>query len=165
MIYLAKEDDDEATNLLLAKYSVLISKKIKEFGLQTEYDDAFQEGLLVLYKSIIRYYDRGFSFYTFFITGLKNKLITLSSKARHTSLLYDEEESECFMDSLTPLDEDQTQLKNRLFAGLTEKERQIVERHCLEKVPVKVIAKDYQMTEYAVYASIKRAKNKIKGNI
>ena len=56
IIFLIREGNDEALTLMFEKYTPLIYKKISKFNLGYEAEDMYQEGLLMLYKSI-RFYD------------------------------------------------------------------------------------------------------------
>jgi len=76
-----KQGSDEALALMVTKYKYLIAKKIKKFNLVPEFDDCYQEALLVLYKSVIRYDERyAKSFTRFFERNLENQLISIIRK-------------------------------------------------------------------------------------
>ncbi|MCD6482238.1 MAG: helix-turn-helix domain-containing protein, partial [Candidatus Izimaplasma sp.] len=81
IIDLIREGNNEALELMFDKYSKLISKKIYKFNLYQEYDDMFQEGMMILYKSI-KAFDDSFSktFTRYFELNLDRKYITLLSK-------------------------------------------------------------------------------------
>ena len=133
-----------------------------EFGLERIYDDAFAECLYVLYKSILRFNDSGFTFYSFFLAGLNNRLISLQrEERRHEKVIineteYLEEPHENIAGAISA---------SELFRGLTEKEKLIIDLRYFKKKTAREIARDYDLTLYQVYNTIKMAKKKIKDNI
>jgi RNA polymerase sporulation-specific sigma factor len=81
IINLIKQGNEEALELMIEKYRYLIAKKIKKFNLIDDYDDCFQEGLLVLYKSAVRFDERFCkSFTRFFERNYENHLISIIRK-------------------------------------------------------------------------------------
>ncbi len=84
IINLIKQGNEEALALMMEKYKFLIAKKIGKFNLTKEYDDCFQEGLLVMYKSILRF-DESFnkSFTRYFEKNLENHYISIIRKNRN----------------------------------------------------------------------------------
>ena len=50
IINLVKQGDEEAFKLMVDKYRFLVAKKIKNFNLMTDFDDCFQEALMLLHK-------------------------------------------------------------------------------------------------------------------
>ena len=67
VLYQIREGNHEALQLMFEKYNSLISKKIYKFNLAYEYDDIYQEGLMMLYKSILTYNENvGKSFTRYF---------------------------------------------------------------------------------------------------
>ncbi|MDD3122794.1 MAG: sigma-70 family RNA polymerase sigma factor [Candidatus Izemoplasmatales bacterium] len=89
IIAMVQEGCEEALNLMASKYKLFIAKKIGKFNLGYEYDDAFQEGLIVLYKSIKKFkpeFNKTFTRY--FELNLENRYITIiRSKSRYYKFL------------------------------------------------------------------------------
>ncbi|MDD3113471.1 MAG: sigma-70 family RNA polymerase sigma factor [Candidatus Izemoplasmatales bacterium] len=84
IISLIKQGNEEALALMIEKYRLLIAKKAHKFNLKLDFDDRFQEGLIVLYRSILKYdehYDKTFTRY--FEHNLENHLISLYRKERN----------------------------------------------------------------------------------
>ncbi len=76
-----KQGNEEALALMVEKYRYLIAKKIKKFNLTNEFDDCFQEGLMVLYRSAIRFDERyAKSFTRYFERNFENHLISVIRK-------------------------------------------------------------------------------------
>lgn len=83
IISLIKQGNEEALELMIDKYRFLIAKKIGKFNLADEYDDAFQEGVIVLYRSVMRFeatYNKTFT--RFFENNLENSYISLIRKRK-----------------------------------------------------------------------------------
>ena len=81
IINLIKEGNQDALALMFDKYKNLISKKICKFNLVYDYDDAYQEALMILYKSIVKFDDHQLkSFTRFFELNLDRRFITIVSK-------------------------------------------------------------------------------------
>ena len=50
-----KNGNQQAFEFLVDKYKFFIAKNIKRFNLIKEYDDVFQEALMILHKSVLRF--------------------------------------------------------------------------------------------------------------
>ncbi|MBU1145550.1 MAG: sigma-70 family RNA polymerase sigma factor [Firmicutes bacterium] len=91
IINLIKQGHEEALNLMVEKYKLFIAKKIGKFNLAIEYDDCFQEGLIILYKSVIQFdesYNKSFTRY--FEHNLENRFISiLRSRNRYGKFIYE----------------------------------------------------------------------------
>ncbi|AIO18065.1 RNA polymerase sigma-H factor [Candidatus Izimaplasma bacterium HR1] len=93
VLYQIREGNNEALQLMFEKYNSLISKKIYKFNLAYEYDDIYQEGLMMLHKSIITYNeDRGKTFTRYFEMNLERKLMTIVTKKRRRSEIFSSNE-------------------------------------------------------------------------
>ena len=55
IIALMQEGHEECFTLMVDKYSRFISKKIHKFNLAYMYDDLYQEGLIILHKSLVSF--------------------------------------------------------------------------------------------------------------
>jgi RNA polymerase sporulation-specific sigma factor len=91
IINLIKQGDDEAFNLMVDKYKFFIAKKIKQFNLVYDYDDCFQEALVLLHKSVIKFdASYGKTFTRFFEMNLSHYLISYKKKKNnYFHLLYE----------------------------------------------------------------------------
>ncbi|MBU0996847.1 MAG: sigma-70 family RNA polymerase sigma factor [Firmicutes bacterium] len=89
IIFLIQEGNEEALSLMEEKYKLLIAKKISKFNLGYEYDDAYQEGLIVLVRSAQRFkpvFNKSFTRY--FEMNLENRFISIvRSKRRYFKFL------------------------------------------------------------------------------
>jgi RNA polymerase sporulation-specific sigma factor len=84
IISLIRQGNEEALALMIEKYRFFIAKKVGKFNLNLDFDDRFQEGLIVLYRSILRFDDSfNKTFTRFFEHNLENHLITLFRKQQN----------------------------------------------------------------------------------
>ncbi len=89
VLYQIREGNEEALQLMFKKYQSLISKKIYKFNLVYEYEDIFQEGLMMLYKSILAYDDKYEKTFTrYFEMNFERKLMTIVTKKRRRSEIF-----------------------------------------------------------------------------
>ena len=77
IIHRVKEGDQDAFELLVSNYSRFIGKQIHRFNLEYDYDDLYQESLILLYKLALRFkesYNKSFT--RLFELSLKRMLIS-----------------------------------------------------------------------------------------
>ena len=79
LIYLVKDGDENALNVLFYKYERIAAKIIKSYIFDKIYfEDLVQEGRIVLYNCIYKYDESStLSFYSFFIISFKRRLARL----------------------------------------------------------------------------------------
>ena len=79
LIYLAKEGDENALNVLFYKYERIAAKIIKSYIFDNIYfEDLVQEGRIILYNCIFKYNDDSMlTFYTYFVISFKRRLARL----------------------------------------------------------------------------------------
>ncbi len=72
-----KEGDEDAFEFMVSKYHRFIAKKIHKFNLAYDFDDTYQEGLIILYKTVLKF-DPSFNktFTRFFEMSFERFLIT-----------------------------------------------------------------------------------------
>ena len=77
LIEMIQSGDDFALSLMVDKYKRFIAKKIHKFNLAYEFDDLYQEGLLILYKSVMVFNpDFNKTFTRFFETNYERFLMS-----------------------------------------------------------------------------------------
>jgi len=78
IIAMIQEGNEEALTLMVDKYKLFIAKKIGKFNLGYEFDDAFQEGLIILYKSVKKFQPHfNKTFTRYFELNLENRFISI----------------------------------------------------------------------------------------
>lgn len=87
LIYLIREQSEEALELLIKQYNPLIGKIASCYRLKVaEYEDFFQEGLMGFVKSIYSYNEYSEStFYSYALTCVKNAIITAFRKLHRST--------------------------------------------------------------------------------
>ena len=158
-----REGSTVAEEILYKKYSYYISKKICEFHLYFEYEDIFQESLIVLYKSLDNYIDSSGGFFPFFNKNLQNKLISIKRHLKYVSNEFPNDEIIEFRDSAIsfPLElPDEEAFKN-----LTKKEKSIIKLKYIKHLTTKEIAEEFGLKVMQVYYLLSKIKKKIKKNL
>jgi RNA polymerase sporulation-specific sigma factor len=93
IINLIKDGNQDALALMFDKYKNLISKKISKFNLVYDYDDCYQEALMILYKSIVKFDDHHLkSFTRFFELNLERRFITIVTKRVRRGQIFSQNE-------------------------------------------------------------------------
>jgi RNA polymerase sporulation-specific sigma factor len=165
IINLVKQGNDEAFNFMVDKYKFLIAKKIKMFNLGYDYDDCFQEALMVLHRSIMRFDDKYNKTFTRYFEGnLVNYLITykkrqsnyLNFKSEKLPMLYhlqiNEEETEVYLDKTII----------HTLASFSNFEKRVYQARIIDRLEVRKCAELLNCEEKKVYNAIDRIRNKIK---
>ncbi len=165
IIDLIKQGNEEAFKLMVDKYKFFVAKMIKKFNLQDEYDDMFQEALMVMHKSIKRF-DQSFNktFMRYFELNLTNRFITIKNKhnkygkflSEKLPLLYKETVNETKGYYFTD---------KEIYAALdtlSDLEKQVFQIKIIEKRTIQETAKYFNFPEKKIYNAIDRIKKKIK---
>ncbi|MDT8337242.1 MAG: sigma-70 family RNA polymerase sigma factor [Candidatus Izemoplasmatales bacterium] len=165
VINLVKEGNEEAFDFMVDKYRYLIAKKIKNFNLLNDYDDCYQEALMLLHKSIIKFdesYNRTFT--RFFEANLHNFLITYKGKkSRYTSFMIEKLPIICdFVIKETEKIYFLDQEIYRALNTLSELEKKVYQSKIIEKRSVRECAKYLNCDEKQVYNALDRIRKKIK---
>lgn len=165
IVNLIKQGYEEAFNFMVDKYKFFIAKNIKKFNLTEEYDDIYQESLMVLYKSIQRF-DESFnkSFMRYFELNLTNKLISIKKKknrygeflANKLSTLIDFSVYEQTKSYIT-----ENEIKQALNK-LSGFEKKVFNMKVIGKLSVRETAKKIKCDEKKIYNALDRIKNKVK---
>ena len=162
---LVKQGNEEALELMIRKYRYFIAKKIVKFNLTAEYDDCYQEGLLVLYRSITRFQEKyGKSFTKYFETNLEHCYISMLRKAHQKQKFFAEKIMLIAEEAFSPCDDYSLTARDveRLVAELSTMEKQIFEERFLRQREVAEIAVSLGVPPKAVYNAVDRIRQKIK---
>jgi len=165
IINLIKQGDDEAFELMVTKYKYLIAKKIKQFNLVYDYDDCFQESLILLHKSVIKFDESfGKTFTRFFEFNLINYLISYKKKKNnYFSFVYEKLPIYQHNSIAEPRRHDfLDQEVYDALENLSSFEKEVFQRKIIEKRTVREAAKIIQSNEKRIYNALDRIKNKIK---
>jgi RNA polymerase sporulation-specific sigma factor len=165
IIDLINQGNEEALELMFEKYKYLVAKKISHFNLTDEFDDCFQEGMIVLYKSVRKFNDsHNKSFTRYFETNLEHHFISIvRSRRRRIRFMteklprlveYEVEEKE--REIYTP-----AEIESAL-ALLSEFERAVFQARFIEGKDVNETALQTGSTVKKVYNAADRIRKKIK---
>ncbi len=165
IINLIKQGNEEAFTFMVDKYRYLIAKKIGSFNLSYQFDDCFQECLMILYKSVIKF-DESFNktFTRYFERNLINALISIKRKLNRYGtfineklpVLYDgfvKESSEIYIR--------ESEMKNAL-KQLSIFEKQVFQHKIIKKLSIRQTAQELNCEEKKIYNAIDRIRKKIK---
>ncbi len=151
--------DELALETLFNKYSIFISKKIKDFHLGREYDDIFQESLILLYKAVEKYEDSEIPFYSYFMQILMNKLSSHYVKNRNRRDYIIDEES-YFKEGENNAEFHNVELHDML-KDLTQLELDVTWLFMVEKWRIEDISKKFNLEKNKVSYIIRLSKGKI----
>ncbi|XMB71781.1 sigma-70 family RNA polymerase sigma factor [Mycoplasmatota bacterium WC30] len=165
IVNLIKQGNEEAFNFMVNKYKYFIAKKIRTFNFADKFDDIYQEALMVLHKSILKF-DESFdkTFMRYFELNLVNRLITIKKKQnRYGEFLATKLPILCEYvikeDTKSYISE--TEIKVALKA-LSEFEKMVFQTKIIEKRTIRETATKLNCNEKKIYNSLDRIKKKIK---
>lgn len=159
-----REGNNEALELMFAKYKPLISKKIYKFNLYYDYDDMYQESLMVLHKSLERFDEKyAKSFTKYFEQNLERKFITIVTKrVRRTEIFYKNQNYIYETNHNTSSNSVYFELvKKEISKILTNTENLVYTLRELNNYSISYIHENYGLTNKVIYNSLHRAKIKI----
>ena len=167
IICLAREGNDEALALMFKKYTPLIYKKIDLFHLNYDRDDMYQEGLMVLHKTLLKY-EPSFNktFTRFFEMNLERKLISIINKKVRRYEIFNQNVKYIYESSS---DKGENSVYYELYLKelkkiLTKRENLVYTLRELENYSIEYIKTEYRLDEKVIYNSLYRAKAKIKAH-
>ena len=165
ILYQVREGNEEAVQLMFEKYSSLISKKIFKFNLQYDYDDMYQEGLMMLHKSIVTYdskYSKTFTRY--FEMNLERKLMTIITKKRRRQEIFSSNELYIYEQNHNTTGNSQyfELYIKEIEKILTKEEYLVYTLRELKNYSVKFISDKSALKDKQIYNTLHRARAKIK---
>ncbi len=153
---------------MVDKYKYMIAKKIGKYNLGYMYDDLFQEGLMVLHKSLKSYdpvYKKTFTRY--FEMNYERRLITIMKKKSRQKQIASE--SERLLSERMILREEGYRYRrsemNRAYNRLSTFEKRVFNRRVVDKMKPSEIADTEGCGVKKVYNAIERMKKKIKKHL
>jgi len=168
IIDLILQGNEEALELMFDKYKYLVAKKISCFNLTDEYDDCFQEGMIVLYKSVQKFNDsRNKSFTRYFETNLEHHFISIiRSRRRFTRFMIEK------LPKLVEyeVEEQPTEIysKEDILGAIRELsafEKDIFQAKFIQGKEVQAIATEQNVPVKKVYNAVDRIRQKIKNRL
>ncbi len=165
IISLIQEGHEEALALMIEKYKLFIAKKISKFNLWYEYDDSYQEGLLVLYRSIKKFkpiYNKSFT--RFFEMNLENCFISIIRKQTRYNKFVIEKLPSLYQGTVQETQYDylsETEM-TEFFGKLSEFEKIVFEHKLKHDDEVQEVALKLGCDIKKVYNAIERIRAKLK---
>lgn len=165
IINLVKQGCDTSFQLMVDKYKFLIAKKIKQFNLVYDFDDCFQEALVLLHKSILKF-DDGFNktFTRFFEMNLTRFLISYKKRNNNYFYFINEKLPVYYVDAYSPPRKNDF-LDDEIWGALSHLsgfEKEVYQSKIIEMRSVKETAVYLKTNEKRIYNALDRIKNKIK---
>lgn len=168
LLYLIRENIEEAREIIFWKYSFLIKSRIYKLNVPVDlWDDYYQEGCIILCKAIRKYNEFSrMSFTNFFDLLLKRRILTLLKKDRYdlncdkVDYLDEIPESTSYIDNLWIIEES--------FDCLSTFERLVYKKSIIEGVKINELSQELGVSSKSIsnakHRIIKKLKNKIKKN-
>jgi len=165
IISLIQEGQEEALALMIEKYHLLIAKKINKFNLRDEFDDYYQEALLVLYRSIQKFkpsFNKTFT--KFFELNLDRYFISSVRKRTRQYQFMKQEIVSLYEETVVyPVEyEYSSDAFEMLFNQMSSFEQSVFQYRFLDKETIPLIATKLQTDVKSVYNAIDRIRMKVK---
>jgi len=164
LISLIREGNQDALEIMFEKYKPLLYKTIHKFNMMYDVEDMYQEGLLMLYKSI-RFYDfnNGKSFTRYFQLNLTRKFVSIvTQRVRRAEIMeknihyiYEQNQIKVNKNAMTDI------YLEEIKKILTKNEFLVYTLRELNNFSVQFITDNYDLSEKTIYNSVYRAKKKI----
>jgi RNA polymerase sporulation-specific sigma factor len=165
IIDLINQGNEEALELMFGKYKWLVAKKISSFNLTDEYDDCFQEGMIVLYKSVVKFNDaKNKSFTRFFESNLEHHFISII-RSRRRKIRFLNEKLPMLVDDEVNETEREVYTEQDIFAAidkLSPLEKSIFTGKFIQNKDAQTIAGEQNIPIKKVYNAVDRIRQKIK---
>lgn len=165
IIDLIKQGNEEALELMFAKYRYLVAKKISHFNLTDQFDDCFQEGMIVLYKSVQKFDDgRNKSFTRYFETNLEHHFISIL-RARRRQIRFQVEKLPRLVEYEVAETERDYYTQEDIRAALdrlSDFEKIVFRARFLEEKEMSDIAREQDVPVKKVYNAVDRIRKKVK---
>lgn len=158
LIYMVKEGDTVALDILLKKYERFIYKKVYSFFYHDELGDYFQEGVICLYKAI-ETFDESYNktFMRYFEVIINRHFINIHKKnKRYYEML------ETYKNELLIQEKEKKILEEeKEITFKSSLEQKVYELFYLNNKKVKEISEELNLEAKQIYNAIYRIKNKL----
>ena len=160
LLYLVKENSEEALEILIEKYRFCIWNKMRDMNIEmASRDDFLQEGLILLHKAIDSFIEeKNVTFYSYFHLLLTRKFIDLLRKQKREKRIVPFEMLEEYVIDVGSHEEYVKESRIQ-FSKL---EQIIFQMRFLEEKKPKEIARDLMLPIRKIYDGIDRIKRKMK---
>ena len=164
LISLIREGNQDALEIMFEKYKPLIYKTIYKFNLMYDVDDMYQEGLMILHKSIKKFeekFDKSFTRY--FEQNLERKFISIVTMKYRRENIFKGNQHYIFESHKANVSNSvyYELMLDEISKVLTKNENLVYTLRELNNFSVQFITDNYELSEKTIYNSVYRAKKKI----
>ncbi len=164
LLYLIKEGNQDALDIMFDKYKYFINKKIRDFNINKKsVDDFFQEGLITLNEAIKKY-DENYNktFFKFFELLLVRRFSTILNKESRQYEVIERYKDKILLDDQIVVREDSvTYVVESIVNEFSSLERKIYGYYYLENKTIEYISSELLISKKSVYNAISRIKIKL----
>ncbi len=167
LLYYCSENDEFALNILIEKYKPLIAARLNKYNIKrNNYEDFFQECLMVLYKCVQRFRpDRDITFNSYIETSINYCIRNILKKEReyfyNVSLVENDTLDLCLPKTNNYLEDADESIKNKNMEKYEFSEYEVkVIKFLNDGYDIKGIGESLDKTPKSVYNAISRIKGK-----
>lgn len=165
LLYLIRENNSVATNIMYQKYRPFIYTKIRKYNLNYDIDEYTQEGYIALYKAIKTFSENSRTrFFTYFDVILKNHLINCLRRNKkiievNSDFVYSYEDQNTNILSEVIYDYNTFEILEVLSSKM---EREVFIYYFVKDYSIDLIEKTLGITAKQIYNTIRRIREKMK---
>ncbi len=164
LLYLIKEGNQDALDIMFNKYKHFINKKIRDFNINGKSkDDFYQEGLIALYEAIKKY-DENYNktFFKFFELLLVRKFSSLLSREQRQYEIVEKYKDRVQLEEQTVVREETTPyVVDSIVNEFSNLERNIYKYYFLENKSTDYISEKLDVPKKSIYNAVARIKHKL----
>ncbi len=164
LLYLIREGNQDALDIMFNKYKYFINKKIRDFNINAKsVEDFFQEGLITLNEAI-RKYDESYNktFFKFFELFLVRRFSTLLAKETRQYEIVEKFKNKVLLDDQIVVREDTvTYVAENILDNFSSLEKEIYTLYFIENRTTDYISDKLDIPKKTVYNAVARIKSKL----
>lgn len=166
LLYMAKENQEEAVHLLFDKYQNLIKARIYGFRIKPKsYDDFFQEGLIMLHKAIETFdpkYNKTFNKYFDLLLQRRYMQILKKEQPHFYNVTYSADFYDFVEEYAAPYQASYGDIDFGFVENLSKFEKKVYQLRVVEGLKTKDVCSILECTTRQVYNAILRIRLKVK---
>ncbi len=164
LLYLIKEGNQDALDIMFNKYKHFINKKIRDFNINGKSaDDFYQEGLITLYEAVKKYDEKyNKTFFKFFELLLVRKFSTLLSREQRQYEIVEKYKDKVQFDGQKVIREETiSYVVDSVVSEFSELEKKIYKYYFKENKSTEYISEKLSVPKKTVYNAVARIKYKL----
>ncbi len=165
LIYLIREGNDDAMQVMITKYTFLIKKIVRKFNVNSQYrEDFVQEGQMTLLQALMKFDESyGKSFFKFFELMVTRRFVTLLRKesmyGKTIDIITNEHEVK---QQIVVKEDDYVYRAEKITDNFSDLEKRIYEMFFLKNYAIEDISFELTIDKKMVYNALYRIKLKLK---